>query len=348
MKRKIRAVSLFCGAGGLDLGFKNAGFDIVWANDFNRAACDTHRKNFPGTNVQCGSIMDFDYERDIPDCELVFGGPPCQGFSVAGKMDPNDPRSKLVFEFQKVVAAKRPRYFVMENVAALGRLEKFQSVRKALLDRYHELGYRVEYQVLNSQFYNTPQRRERMIMIGTLDAEGNLPFPRPRRNLVTARQVLQDFPPAGQGANKGVCAARITMAANPVLRASPYAGMLFNGLGRPIDLDRPCQTLPASMGGNKTPFIDTQLLADPDAPDWLAETHLALLEGADPANFDVPASFRRITVSEAAALQGFPAGFEFCGSQCDQYKQIGNSVPPPFAECIARAVMRRLRLQGLC
>ena len=348
MKRKIRAVSLFCGAGGLDLGFKNAGFDIVWANDFNRAACDTHERNFPGTEVHCGSITDFDYEHEIPDCELVFGGPPCQGFSVAGKMDPNDPRSKLVFEFQNVVAAKRPRYFVMENVAALARLEKFQSVRRALLVRYQELGYRVEYRVLNSQLYNTPQRRERMIMIGTLDEDGEIPFPRQRCNLVTARQILQAFPPAGQGCNQGVCAARITMAVHPILRASPYAGMLFNGLGRPIDLDRPCQTLPASMGGNKTPFIDTRRLENPNATDWLRETHQKLLDGVASANFAVPEYFRRITVSEAAALQGFPMNFVFCGSQCDQYKQIGNSVPPPFAECIAKAIMRRFVKQRLC
>lgn len=341
MKREIKAVSLFCGAGGLDLGFKRAGFEIIWANDFNQAACDTHKKNFPETDVHCGSITDFDYARDIPDCDLVFGGPPCQGFSVAGKMDPDDPRSKLVFEFQKVVGAKHPRYFVMENVAALARLEKFAAVRDALVSGYQDLGYRVEYRVLDSQLYNTPQRRERMIMIGTRDKEGRMPFPSPRRALVTARQILQNLPPVGTEGNMGSCAARITMAVRPVLRASPYAGMLFNGLGRPIDLDRPCQTLPASMGGNKTPFIDTSRLANPHAPDWLATTHRALLAGANPAEFVVPNYFRRITVSEAAALQGFPRGFEFCGSQCDQYKQIGNSVPPPFAECIARAVMRQ-------
>lgn len=339
MAKKIKAVSLFSGAGGMDLGFAQAGFDIVWANDYNRSACDTHERNFKHAEVHCGSIMDFDYEHDIPNCDLVFGGPPCQGFSVAGKMDPNDPRSKLVFEFQKVVAAKRPRFFVMENVAALARLDKFADVRTRLLNEYHRIGYRVEYQVLNSQYFNTPQRRERMIMIGTRDPGADIAFPRPRRQLITARNVLENLDPAGEGNNQGVCAAHITMAIHPVMRESPYAGMLFNGLGRPIDLERPCQTLPASMGGNKTPFIDTRLLEDPDAPNWLVETHLAIREGADPRGFHVPEYFRRITVSEAAALQGFPANFEFCGSQCERYKQIGNSVPPPFARCIARTVM---------
>lgn len=340
MRKKFKAISLFSGAGGMDFGFRRAGFDVVWANDFNRAACETYRQNF-GPEIHEGSIMNFDYDA-LPACDLVFGGPPCQGFSVAGKMDPDDPRSKLVFEFQKVVAAKRPRYFVMENVAALARLEKFAPVRNALLDEYARLGYRVEYRVLNSQEYETPQRRERMIMIGTLDEAGTIPFPRPRRQRISARQAIQAFPPAGEGCNQGVCAAAITMAQHPVLRASPYAGMLFNGLGRPIDLDRPCQTLPASMGGNKTPFIDTALLANPNAADWLTATHQALVNGANPNDFVVPPQFRRITVTEAAALQGFPANFKFSGSQCDKYKQIGNSVPPPFAYCIARAIMERM------
>jgi len=341
MKSRVRAVSLFSGAGGMDLGFAKAGFEIVWANDFNKAACETHALNFKDTEVHCGSIMDFDYRRDIPDCDLVFGGPPCQGFSVAGKMDPDDPRSKLVFEFQKVVAAKRPRYFVMENVAALGCLGKFAAVRNALLEEYARLGYQVECRVLNSQEYGTPQRRERMIMIGTLDRPERMPFPKPSKRRIAARSVLARLDPPGQGNNQGVCTARITMAVRPVMRVSPYAGMMFNGLGRPIDLDRPCQTLPASMGGNKTPFIDTRRLADPNAPDWLVATHAALAAGANPAQFAVPTYFRRITVSEAAALQGFPSKFVFCGSQCDKYRQIGNSVPPPFAERIAKSVMER-------
>lgn len=337
MEKKFKAISLFSGAGGMDLGFEKAGFEIIWANDFNKAACETHSQNFK-TTIRCGSITDFDYEKDLPACDLVFGGPPCQGFSVAGKMDPNDPRSKLVFEFQKVVKAKRPRYFVMENVAALARLDKFSDVRRELLDGYANMGYTVRMEVLDSQFYSTPQRRERMIMIGTRDNLTAIPFPKPCRKLITARSVLLGFDSAGTGNNMGICKAKITLAKNPVLRESAYAGMLFNGLGRPIDLDRPCQTLPASMGGNKTPFIDTRLLSNPKARNWLKRIHASLITGKSVSG-PVPTYLRRITVSEAAALQGFPSKFKFCGSQCDIYKQIGNSVPPPFAYHIARTVM---------
>ena len=334
----IRAVSLFSGAGGMDLGFRRAGVKVVWANDFNEAACETYRANF-GDDIHCGSILDVDYA-SLPDCELVFGGPPCQGFSVAGKMDPDDPRSRLVFEFQKAVAAKRPRVFVMENVAALGRLARFAGVRDRLLAGYRELGYDVRFEVLDSQYYETPQRRERLIMIGTVERGAEIGFPERSSRLIASREVLRRFDEPGTGNNSEACEARITLAKNPVLRSSPYAGMLFNGLGRPIDLSRPCQTLPASMGGNKTPIIDTRLLRDPGAPDWLAGVHRKALKGESLASVRVPAFMRRITVREAAALQGFPDDFVFRGSRCDQYRQIGNSVPPPFAEHVARAALR--------
>ncbi len=338
---KIRAISLFSGAGGMDLGFRRAGVEVVWANDFNVAACETYKANL-GDEIHCGSLMDFDYG-SLPDCDLVFGGPPCQGFSVAGKMNPDDPRSKLVFEFQKVVAAKRPRFFVMENVAALGRLAKFSAVRDKLMRGYRKMGYAVKFEILDSQHYNTPQRRERLIMIGTTCGEDSIKFPKRSGRVVAARDVLLEFDEPGVGNNVGACDARITIAKSPVLRSSPYAGMLFNGMGRPIDLSRPCQTLPASMGGNKTPIIDTRLLRNPDAHDWLKRLHARASKGEDISSVKVPSFMRRITVREAAALQGFPRSFRFLGSRCDKYRQIGNSVPPPLAEAIAREVVKALR-----
>ena len=158
MKRAFKALSLFSGAGGMDLGFRKAGFNVIWANDFNEAACDTYCANI-GKEIHRGSLMNYDYAK-LPSCDLVFGGPPCQGFSVAGKMDPSDPRSRLVFEFQKVFATKRPRFFVMENVAALARLSRFMEVRTRLLAEYKKMGYAVQFKVLDSQFFATPQRRD--------------------------------------------------------------------------------------------------------------------------------------------------------------------------------------------
>ena len=341
-RKKVKAISLFSGAGGMDLGFLRAGVEIVWANDFDKYACETYRANI-GTHIICGSILDIDYN-SLPDCDLVFGGPPCQGFSVAGKMDINDPRSKLIFAFQDIVATKRPRYFVMENVAALAKLEKFAEVRKRLFDKYTEMGYNFRYMVLNSSDFETPQKRERMILIGTTDPFEQIQFPTKCTRVITAREAWKGLARPGTGNNQGICKARITVAAFPVLRKSPYAGMIFNGMGRPINLDQPAQTLPASMGGNKTPIIDDSLLADPNANDWLKEWHAFIQTGRkfDAYSIEVPPQLRRITVSEAARLQGFPDGYVFYGSQCHKYKQIGNSVPPPFAYHVATAVLNSM------
>lgn len=339
---KIRAISLFSGAGGMDLGFIRAGVDIVWANDFEKNACETYRQNIGG-HIFCGSILDVDYA-SLPNCDLIFGGPPCQGFSVAGKMDFNDPRSKLIFAFQNVVEAKRPTYFVMENVAALARLDKFSSIREKLISQYDALGYSTRFEILNSCDYETPQKRERMILIGTLNSIATIQFPKRCSKIITAREALKSLDAPGVGNNQGLCKAKITVAQSPILRKSPYAGMIFNGMGRPIDLDRPSQTLPASMGGNKTPIVDEWLLRDPAAENWIRKWHNFLMthEKFDAYSINVPSHLRRITVSEAAKLQGFPDGYQFMGSQCHKYKQIGNSVPPPFAYHIAIAVVASL------
>ena len=343
MTGQIKAISLFSGAGGMDIGFRRAGVNVIWANDFEKNACESYHKNIGG-DIICSSILDVDY-KSLPDCDLVFGGPPCQGFSIAGKMDVNDPRNKLIFAFQNVVEAKRPRYFVMENVAALGRLAKFAELREKLLSKYHALGYNTRYAVLDSSDYATPQKRERMILIGTLDTADKIQFPQKCSKKITAREALYGLDEPGTGNNLGVCKAKITLAQSPILRKSPYAGMIFNGMGRPIDLERPAQTLPASMGGNKTPIIDTLLQKNPNANNWLKEWHDFLLkeEAFDAYSITVPKNLRRITVREAARLQGFPDEYIFYGSQCHQYRQIGNSVPPPFAYHVAKAVLDSFR-----
>lgn len=335
MISKQRVISLFSGAGGMDLGFIRAGFEIIWANDIDKHACATYRSNI-GEHITCGSIQAFDL-KDLPECDAVIGGPPCQGFSVAGKMDPNDPRSQLIWDYYNVVKTKRPRFFVMENVAALGKLDKFRDIRETLFSEYLKIGYKTKFKILNSKDYDVPQKRERFILIGTLESANKIRFPMPTGDEISARNVLIDLEDPGVGINQGICQAKITIAQHPVIRKSPYAGMLFNGLGRPICLDKPAQTLPASMGGNKTPIIDTRILRSPRAENWIENFHARVSSGEqfDAYKIEVPSYIRRLTVREAARIQGFPDDFLFCGPQSQQFKQIGNAVPPPLAYHIA-------------
>ncbi len=342
--KKYRAVSLFSGAGGLDVGFRNAGVDIVWANDINKDACKTYTSNF-GDHIRCGALDSVKDElNSITDIDLVFGGPPCQGFSVAGKMNPDDPRSQLIWEFLGVVKKVSPNAFVMENVKALGFLDKWATVRNTLLNELRELGYSTNYVVLNASDYDVPQARERVFFIGfkgdskTYPDLGKMLSPYKRKSK-TVKEALALLDRAGEGNNSATCKAKITLAASPVLRKSPYAGMIFNGLGRPIKVDGYCSTLPASMGGNKTPIIDEEELYNSKKP-WVVEYHQNLWNNnAVPEFRDAPSFLRRLTVAEAALIQTFPIDYKFCGSQSSVYTQIGNAVPCNLGGAVAQMVV---------
>lgn len=338
----MKAVSLFSGAGGMDVGFKQAGFTVVAANEMDTYACQTFKANHAGTVLYEGDIArHMDALGSLTDIDLVFGGPPCQGFSVAGKMDAADPRSQLIFSFAEVVERIRPRAFVMENVKALGSLEKFALLRRQLMARFVKAGYAVQLVILNAKDFGIPQSRERVFFIGFRQITNPVTLASFRKHHVippTLREVITPLGKAGTISNRKICKAKITLAAKPVLRQSPYAGMLFNGQGRPLNPDGWASTLPASMGGNRTPIIDEAHLFH-DAKPWVEEYHRHLMKGGKPYPTDTaPASLRRLTVDETALLQGFPTEYRFMGTQSKVFSQIGNAVPCKLAHVVADVV----------
>lgn len=350
-KNGIRTISLFSGAGGLDIGAIRAGAQIVWANDMKKEACESYARNIGG-HIHCGDINGYIPKlTEYRDIDLVIGGPPCQGFSVAGKMDANDERSKLIWSYAEVIEAVRPKAFIMENVKALGELERWASVRTSLLAKFQGLGYAVSFIVLNASDFGVPQSRERVFFVGfkgngdaVLDLRGMIRPYAKRGNSV--REALKVLDRAGSGNNKSVCKAKITLTPKPVMRKSPYAGMLFNGLGRPVKLDGYSATLPASMGGNKTPIIDEEALYNNARP-WVEDYHERLCKDETIATTEkVPDYLRRMTVDEARVVQTFPLDYEFCGSQSSQYTQIGNAVPCKLAEAVCSMVVNVLNGQS--
>lgn len=345
----MRAISLFSGAGGMDIGFKAAGFSVVAANEFDRHACSTFRTNHPEVELHEGDIVEcMPKIGSYRNIDVVFGGPPCQGFSVAGKMSPDDPRSQLVFRFADVVDRVRPRVFVMENVRALAALSKFAELRKELIYKLSKCGYRVSMHILNSRDFGVPQSRERVFFIGVRVGTPSIKdgsFNRLHRQPPTLREAIKHFGRAGTPSNSRTCNAKVTLAAKPVLRRSPYAGMMFNGQGRPLNPDGWSSTLPASMGGNRTPIVDEEHLYN-HAPAWVEMYHRHLIDGGEPFGmYDAPHYLRRITVDEAAHLQGFPATYTFQGPTSRVFCQIGNAVPCKLAEAVATVV--RESLEGI-
>lgn len=348
MADKLTAVSLFTGAGGMDIGFERAGIEVVFANELMCEAAATYNANHASgvmVNDDVNNILDS--LSQFQGVDLVFGGPPCQGFSVAGKMNPDDNRSKLIFTFLDVIEKVRPRAFVMENVKALGVLEKWESVRRKYLDRVRTLGYNCVPFILNATEYGVSQKRERVFFIGIRDNSD--PFfeyymkellLQQKNKAPIIRVLLQSLGRAGTDKNPDTCSAKITFATHPVMRKSPYAGMYFNGQGRPIDVDRYANTLPASMGGNKTPFVDEDYLYGGASSDWVVDYHKGLMDGTIAPEFkEAPERLRRITIKEAARIQSFPDNYVFCGNKGTIYTQIGNAVPCKMAEAVAKAVI---------
>ena len=340
------AISLFSGAGGLDTGFEKAGYKIIWANEFDHDAACTWRANrpFDADVMREGDIADniSELARYSGTVDIIFGGPPCQSFSVAGKMDPDDARGKLIFTFLDAVKIVKPKAFIMENVKALGALKKWESVRQKYIEQAKALGYNVGYFIFHTPDFGVPQNRDRVVFVGVKGGDPQLflqEMNKLKSHAPTAREVLLSVGKYGSVDNPGTCSAAITLAKSPVMRKSPYAGMLVNGAGRPVNLDGLPPTLPATMGGNKTPIVDQRALEHKGQTNWFADYHKKIVAGmCIPATTVIPDFVRRLTLKEAAAIQTFPSDYKFCGARNKQYRQIGNAVPSLFAYKVAQAM----------
>ena len=325
----MTAIDLFSGAGGLSLGLKQAGWSLIGAVEWDRQAAETHRLNFPEVPILGGDVRGINWTAH-EGVDLIAGGPPCQPFSVSGKQLGDDDDRDMVPEFVRAVRETRPRAFLMENVAGLASA-RFSHYLCHAISALEALGYNVKHRVLDAADYGVPQRRERLIVVGV--REGRFDFPEPThgpgrdRDWVTVRNALFDCPLDDPNN------AKVVYSKNPILRRSPHAGMMLNGKGRPLNLDAPSLTIPATAGGNRTHVLD------PDGV--LIEYHRHLYAGGSP-KVGQPEGCRRLTILESARLQDFPDWFTFTGKRSKQYAQIGNAVPPGLARAVGAAIKRTL------
>lgn len=329
-KKKRHAIDLFAGAGGLSQGLHWSDWECKVAIEIDEWAAQTYEANFPFTRVIKTDIRQVDFAEYL-GIDLIAGGPPCQPFSVAGKQLAQLDSRNMIPEFIRAVKEARPKAFLMENVAGLLTSRHKQYVDWAVKELM-ALGYSVHKAVLDAASYGTPQHRLRLFLVGV---PKGTPFafpeathgPEAKNPYVTVGEAIAGI--ETDEPNKS----RVFYAKNPVLRPSPWAGMLVNGQGRPLSLDAPSKTIPASAGGNRTHIID------PDGV--LAEYHRHLMEGGIPKTGEVE-GVRRLTIRESARLQTFGDDFAFVGPRSKQYSQIGNAVPPLLAKAVGRAVYEAL------
>ena len=161
----MKVVSLFAGCGGLDLGFEKAGFEVIWANEFDKTIHATYRLNHPKTELNTSDIRNLS-AKDVPDCDGIIGGPPCQSWSLGGKcLGIEDDRGKLVYDYIRIVNEKKPKFFVMENVPGMVTPKHIKAFNE-FLDLFRNAGYRIRYELMNAADYKIPQDRLRVILVG--------------------------------------------------------------------------------------------------------------------------------------------------------------------------------------
>lgn len=305
MKQMTQA-SLFCGAGGLDIGFERAGFKTIWANDFNKDACNTFRQ-WSEAIVTCGDISKIS-EDDIPDTDLILGGFPCQGFSLSGPRKLDDSRNSLYKHYVRIVNKKKPLAFVGENVKGILTMGS-GAILEAIIQEFSDCGYDVYYKLLNAKDYRVPEDRERVIIVGfRKDLNITFQYPQPSDEIVTMREALKEIP---QPQSQDVCMA-------------PFSSR-YMSRNRKRGWDEVSYTIPA---------MAKQVTLWPGSPDMvkISKDLWQFGEGYT----------RRLSWQEAAAIQTFPPGMVFCGDLTSVYKQIGNAVPCNLAEAIAISVRNAL------
>ncbi len=300
----MKIVSLFSGAGGLDLGLVDAGHEIIWANDNDPDAVATYQLNI-GDHVVLADIADVDIET-IPDADVAVGGFPCQGFSLANlKRHGEDDRNTLYLQFLRVVKAKQPKYFLAENVRGILSLEGGTAIKKIVSD-FEEAGYRVQVELFNTADYGVPQTRRRVIIAGTrkdLPNSKDYKYPEPTHSKSSVNLFNRTFP-------------WITI--QQALRN------ISEPIGDESDLPNHICSKYKVTNRNFTGHRKT----DPDKP---SPTILARGNGkGGVCAIQHPKNHRRMSIRESALIQTFPLDFRFVGKMNSCYRQVGNAVPVRF------------------
>lgn len=301
-KNKYTIVSLFAGSGGLDMGFENQGFKTIWANDIDKDACITH-KTWSNAELVQGDISKIDFN-NIPESDVITGGFPCQGFSLAGPRKIDDKRNVLYRYFVKLVKEKQPYAFIAENVKGILTLGD-GAIIEAIVEDFSEKGYIVFPNLVNTADYGVPQDRWRVIMLGFRNDLGITEFelPKPFKKRVTLKEALKGMPEPNQN---DICNAAFS---------SRYMSR-----NRKRSWDDVSYTIPA---------MSKQVTLHPSSPDMEKV-------GEDEWKFGDNGVTRRFSWQEAAIIQTFPRDMQFAGNLTSKYKQIGNAVPVKLAEVVAK------------
>jgi DNA (cytosine-5)-methyltransferase 1 len=318
-------ISLFSGCGGLDLGFQKAGFNVLWANEYDKSIWDTYKFNHAATQLDKRDIRNIQSE-EIPNCLGIIGGPPCQSWSEAGaKRGIDDSRGQLFYDYIRIVRDKQPLFFLAENVSGILTARHKQAFIN-ILNLFEEVGYKIAYKLVNAKDFEVPQDRKRVIVVGYSEKIGKIfEFPQPGSQILTLKDAISDLEliaPSKFGDKVKLSHATIPN--------HEYLDMGFSSIymsrNRVRSWSEPSFTIQA--GGRHAPLhpqANKMILVDRDKQIF------------DPNS---PQPYRRLSVRECARIQTFPDDFIFKYHHiADGYKMVGNAVPVNLAKILASKIL---------
>lgn len=322
---KYKYIDLFAGAGGMSLGFDKAGFENVLAVEYDECFAETYEFNFPDHNLKVEDIKNIsndEIKKIIGNnkIDVIIGGPPCQGFSIAGRIGRNfidDERNQLFKEFVRFVNVIKPKIFVMENVAALKTHNKGKTIEE-IVNEFKNVGYTVKYDVLNAVNYGVPQQRRRIFIIGTLNENNKFEFPKKTNKYITIKEALKGLPELKSGETSNI----------PNHNAMHHSKQMLEKMSYVKD------------GGDRNDIPEE---LRPKSGDIRKYIRYNSKEPSICITGDMRKVFhfnqnRALTGRELARIQTFPDNFIFKGNAGKVQQQIGNAVPPKLAFQIANSV----------
>jgi len=318
-------ISLFSGCGGLDLGFRQAGFNVLWANEYDKSIWDTYEFNHGDTQLDKRDIRNIKSE-EIPNCVGIIGGPPCQSWSEAGaQRGIDDSRGQLFYDYIRIVQDKQPLFFLAENVSGI-LAAKHKQAFDNIISQFQEIGYQISYKLLNAKDFEVPQDRQRVIIVGYSKKMGKVfKFPQPTSKTLTLREAISNLEFIEPIKLRDKVETSHIVVPNHEYLDTGFSS-IYMSRNRVRSWSEPSFTIQA--GGRHAPL-------HPQANKMIAV-------GKDKRIFDSnsPQPYRRLSVRECARIQTFPDNFIFKYNHiANGYKMVGNAVPVNLARILASKIL---------
>lgn len=344
----MNVIDLFCGCGGLSYGFEKAGYNILLGIDNDLKALETFELNHVGAKTICGDITAINYLKDIKPLignkkiDVIIGGPPCQGMSLSGPRNFDDPRNKLYLSYIRLVDEIKPKAFVIENVPGLVGLFNGQ-IKDSIIQKFKDMGYNIKYRILCAADYGVPQNRRRVIFVGMKN--GEFVYPEPLNKTVTCEMALSDLP-ALENEIGTEDEEYLTLPQNEYQRMMRSASDTVHNhiaANHSEKVKKIISLVPD--GGNYKDLPDEYIGSRNFHVAWTrvaSQKPAPTIDTGHRHHFHY--KYNRVpTVRECARLQSFPDNFIFLGNKTQQFRQVGNAVPPLLAECLAKSLKEQIK-----